>query len=157
MYEEYLEDIFHLSLTFIASKVKNITKKSKPEKSGDESKSEKESGSNAPDGDNALEESRAVMAKPNEDDSSSNESDKTVTLPDNEPKEMGLLSRIHFHVTLFLLWSMLAFLHVPSLLVWARNYHYSVRLEKDPAVIPSLILNICGAVLWQPGVPYSSR
>ncbi|KAL0279676.1 UNVERIFIED_CONTAM: hypothetical protein PYX00_001180 [Menopon gallinae] len=158
MYEEYLEDIFHLSLKFIASKVKNITQKSKQENKSSEGNEQKEeiTGS-APEGENSGGDSGALVEKPKENDSSSDESDKTVALPDNEPKEIGLLSTIHFHVTLFLLWSMLAFLHIPSLLVWARNYHYSVCLEKDPAVIPSLIVNICGAVLWQPGVPYSSR
>lgn len=150
MYEDYLEDLFKYSVKFVARKLKKVvTSKKSNEKSeahkeienhtsNEESKNEDDSTTNGKENEKALE----------------NASQKSNT---QEPVQVGGLSAIHFHVTVFLLWLLTAIIYIPTVLVWAKNYHYSVILEKDPALIPSVVLSICGAVLWQPGVPFSNR
>lgn len=72
-------------------------------------------------------------------------------------EEMDLLSNIHFHTSVFLIWLLTSILYVPSLQAWAKNHRYSILLEKDPSAIPSIIVCACGAVLWQSSVPKKSK
>ncbi|XP_075231360.1 GPI inositol-deacylase isoform X2 [Lycorma delicatula] len=65
------------------------------------------------------------------------------------PADLLDLTEINYHVTLLLLWFAATSIHVPSILVWARNYRYNSKLEPDPAIHSAVILSVCAAVLWQ--------
>ncbi|XP_050081396.1 GPI inositol-deacylase [Anopheles maculipalpis] len=60
---------------------------------------------------------------------------------------------INFHLPLFLLVILLALLNVPSVITWAKNYHYANTLQPDPSLVPALIVLVCLAVLWQLNTP----
>uniref|UniRef100_A0A182RLM9 GPI inositol-deacylase n=1 Tax=Anopheles funestus TaxID=62324 RepID=A0A182RLM9_ANOFN len=60
---------------------------------------------------------------------------------------------INFHLPLFFLVIMLALLNVPSVITWAKNYHYANTLQPDPSLVPALIVLVCLAVLWQLNTP----
>ncbi|EFA08175.1 GPI inositol-deacylase-like Protein [Tribolium castaneum] len=64
---------------------------------------------------------------------------------------------IFFHATLFLLWSILTVINVPSVLTWAHNFKFSTALKPDPAFYPGLVLSICALPLWQLDVPKIER
>ncbi|KAK6642802.1 hypothetical protein RUM43_004304 [Polyplax serrata] len=141
MYEEYLDDWFHYSINLIAKTVKKVVTKSskKPDKKEEESK------------DVVLQETKSDLK---EDQGESSEPPALEISPENsQPDEVDLLSAIHFHTSVFLVWLLTSLVYVPSALVWAKNYHYSMYLEKDSSVIPSIIVSACGAVLWQPSIP----
>lgn len=141
MYEEYLDDWFHYSINLIAKTVKKVVTKSskKPDKKEEESK------------DVVLKETKSDLK---EDQGESSEPPALEISPENsQPDEVDLLSAIHFHTSVFLVWLLTSLVYVPSALVWAKNYHYSMYLEKDSSVIPSIIVSACGAVLWQPSIP----
>ncbi|RZF49033.1 hypothetical protein LSTR_LSTR011395 [Laodelphax striatellus] len=63
------------------------------------------------------------------------------------------LSEINYHITVMLIWSTAALVHLPSVLVWAHNYRYSTKLEPDPAFWNGVILSVCAGVLWQGNLP----
>ncbi|XP_053681085.1 GPI inositol-deacylase [Anopheles nili] len=65
----------------------------------------------------------------------------------------GELMVINFHLPLFLLVIILALLNVPSVITWAKNYHYSNTLQPDPSLVPALTVLVCLAVLWQMNTP----
>ncbi|XP_040163104.1 GPI inositol-deacylase [Anopheles arabiensis] len=60
---------------------------------------------------------------------------------------------INFHLPLFLLVILLALLNVPSVITWAKNYHYANTLQPDPSLVPALAVLVCLAVLWQLNTP----
>ncbi|KFB42630.1 AGAP011299-PA-like protein [Anopheles sinensis] len=60
---------------------------------------------------------------------------------------------INFHLPLFFLVILLALLNVPSVITWAKNYHYSNTLQPDPSLVPALAVLACLAVLWQLNTP----
>uniref|UniRef100_A0AAG5DS14 GPI inositol-deacylase n=1 Tax=Anopheles atroparvus TaxID=41427 RepID=A0AAG5DS14_ANOAO len=60
---------------------------------------------------------------------------------------------INFHLPLFFLVILLALLNVPSVITWAKNYHYSNTLLPDPSLVPALTVLGCLAVLWQLNTP----
>uniref|UniRef100_A0A182WFP3 GPI inositol-deacylase n=1 Tax=Anopheles minimus TaxID=112268 RepID=A0A182WFP3_9DIPT len=60
---------------------------------------------------------------------------------------------INFHLPLFFLVIMLGLLNVPSVITWAKNYHYANTLQPDPSLVPALIVLVCLAVLWQLNTP----
>uniref|UniRef100_A0A182P0S5 GPI inositol-deacylase n=1 Tax=Anopheles epiroticus TaxID=199890 RepID=A0A182P0S5_9DIPT len=60
---------------------------------------------------------------------------------------------INFHLPLFLLVILLALLNVPSVITWAKNYHYANTLQPDPALVPALVVLVCLAILWQLNTP----
>lgn len=69
--------------------------------------------------------------------------------PNNNP--------IYFHATLFMLWTIVAAINVPSVLTWAHNFKYSPTLKRDPAFIPGIILSLCAIPLWQLELPKIER
>ncbi|XP_058053425.1 GPI inositol-deacylase [Anopheles bellator] len=64
---------------------------------------------------------------------------------------------INFHLPLFLLVILQAMLNVPSVVTWAKNYHYSNTLQPDPSLVPALVVLACLAVLWQLNTPRQVR
>uniref|UniRef100_A0A2M4AGR0 GPI inositol-deacylase n=1 Tax=Anopheles triannulatus TaxID=58253 RepID=A0A2M4AGR0_9DIPT len=64
---------------------------------------------------------------------------------------------INFHLPLFFLVLLLAVLNVPSVITWAKNYHYANTLQPDPSLVPALVVLVCLAVLWQLNTPRNVR
>lgn len=59
------------------------------------------------------------------------------------------LSGVNFHLPLFMMLSIVAFLNLPSMITWAKNYDYAMHLNPDPTLIPSLMIIIPMGFLWQ--------
>ncbi|XP_014242271.1 GPI inositol-deacylase isoform X2 [Cimex lectularius] len=76
--------------------------------------------------------------------------DKSVEIP---TFQIPSIDDISFHLTLLMLWTQVAIINVPSVLVWAKNYRYSSKLDPDPGYINCVILTICAGVLWQSEFP----
>uniref|UniRef100_A0A182QD08 GPI inositol-deacylase n=1 Tax=Anopheles farauti TaxID=69004 RepID=A0A182QD08_9DIPT len=75
--------------------------------------------------------------------------------PENETGDELMV--INFHLPLFFLVIMLALLNVPSVITWAKNYHYANTLLPDPSLVPALLVLVCLAVLWQLNTPRNVR
>ena len=63
------------------------------------------------------------------------------------------LSDINFHVPLFLLLLMISVLSAPSVVTWAKNYHYSAALPSDPMLVPASCVLLSLGVIWQLNTP----
>lgn len=64
------------------------------------------------------------------------------------------LSCINFHMTLFLLLSVLAALNIPTVLTWSRNYAYNEKvLQNDPSYYPAIASIIALSLIWQLPTP----
>lgn len=63
------------------------------------------------------------------------------------------LSDINFHLPMFFLLLMISILSAPSVVTWARNYHYSRTLSPDPMLIPATCVLISLGVIWQLHTP----
>lgn len=142
MYEEYLDDWFNYSIHLIAKTVKKAV-------TGTDKKLKNQSKKD--------EEGKEVNENTNSENVPESATLQRIRKESHESKEIDLLSAIHFHTSVFLIWLLTSLLYIPSLLMWAKNYHYSIFLENDPSVIPSIIVNGCGAILWQAKVPKKNR
>lgn len=141
MYEEYLEEWFNFSIKLIAKTVKKAVTKNTNQEPHVESTINNESSMPTAEEQNT-EADLTVVNAPEENTST---------------EEVDLLSAIHFHTSVFLIWLMLAGLQIPALLMWAKNYHYSVSLEGDPSLLSGITASVCGAVLWRSDVPKINR
>lgn len=63
------------------------------------------------------------------------------------------LSELNFHLPMFFLLLMMAILSAPSVVTWAKNYHYSRTLPQDPMLIPATCVLISLGVIWQLHTP----
>lgn len=90
-------------------------------------------------------EKKSTKNEGKQENNNSNDNEK----PNNDP--------IYFHATLFMLWTIVAAINVPSVLTWAHNFKYSATLKPDPAFIPGIILSLCAIPLWQLELPKIER
>ncbi|CRK87620.1 CLUMA_CG001416, isoform A [Clunio marinus] len=63
------------------------------------------------------------------------------------------LSDINFHLPIFYLLLMSAMFSLPSVVTWARNYHYSKQLSPDPMLIPATCILTALGFIWQMPTP----
>lgn len=63
------------------------------------------------------------------------------------------LSEINFHLPLFFLLLLLTMLSLPSVVTWAKNYHYSRVLSQDPTLVPACCVLAALGVIWQMPTP----
>lgn len=63
------------------------------------------------------------------------------------------LSEINFHLPIFFLLLVVTVLSLPSVVTWAKNYHYSRVLSTDPTLIPATCILIALAFIWQLPTP----
>ncbi|XP_044759364.1 GPI inositol-deacylase [Coccinella septempunctata] len=66
-------------------------------------------------------------------------------------------SSISFHGVMFLIWVLTTIINTPSVLTWARNYHFSSSLEPDPSFLPGFLLSLCTLALWQFEMPNTKK
>ncbi|KAK9500619.1 hypothetical protein O3M35_001854 [Rhynocoris fuscipes] len=67
--------------------------------------------------------------------------------------ELPPIKDISFHLTLMLLWAIVVVINIPTILVWAKQTRYSTKLHPDPGFLPSIIMSLCAAILWQTDTP----
>lgn len=60
---------------------------------------------------------------------------------------------INFHLPLFLLLVLLSILSVPSVVTWAKNYHYAKILTPDPMLAPATCVLVSLGFIWQMNTP----
>jgi hypothetical protein len=63
------------------------------------------------------------------------------------------LSEINFHLPMFFLLVIMAILSAPSVVTWAKNYHYSRVLTSDPMLLPATAVLVSLGVIWQLNTP----
>lgn len=63
------------------------------------------------------------------------------------------LDQINFHLPLFLLLVILSILSVPSVVTWAKNYHYARILNPDPMLQPATCVLVSLGFIWQMNTP----
>jgi hypothetical protein len=63
------------------------------------------------------------------------------------------LSEINFHLPMFFLLVIMAILAAPSVVTWAKNYHYSRVLASDPMLLPATAVLVSLGVIWQLNTP----
>lgn len=63
------------------------------------------------------------------------------------------LDEINFHFPLFFLLVVLAILGLPSVVTWAKNYHYARILTPDPMKLPATIVLTSLGFIWQLNTP----
>lgn len=63
------------------------------------------------------------------------------------------LSEVNFHLPLFYLLLLMTILSGPSIVTWAKNYHFSKVLSPDPTLIPATCVLIALGFVWQMQTP----
>ena len=74
----------------------------------------------------------------------------------NEKKPIDLTA-VNFQFTFALLWSAMAMLNLPTVIAWAQNGGRTpgggTQFERDPSLIPSVVLLLCLPFLWGDNFP----
>lgn len=63
------------------------------------------------------------------------------------------LSEINFHLPLLFLLVVITILSLPSVVTWAKNYHYARILSPDPMLFPATGILIALGAIWQLNTP----
>lgn len=63
------------------------------------------------------------------------------------------LSEVNFHLPIFYLLLLMTILSGPSIVTWAKNYHFSRVLSPDPTLIPATCVLIALGFIWQMQTP----
>lgn len=170
MYEDYLENFVFKTAKTIAMKLFGRIRRSKKVSDDDAAKSKKE---DADTSQSSLVESKPVETEENEEDKAEGEEidrvlDEAMAKQREEKakkdKELAAarveydditegLSDINFHLPMFFLLVIMAMLSAPSVVTWARDYHYSRTLSSDPMLIPATAVLLSLGVIWQLNTP----
>lgn len=169
MYEDYLENFVFKTAKKIAMKLFGRARRSKnaddDEMSSDESKNEEQK--------SLVESKDAAKDEGSEEDKAQAEEisrmlDEAMTKQREEKakkdKELAAarveydsiaegLSEINFHLPIFFLLIMMGILAAPSVVTWAKNYHFSRTLSPDPMLIPATCVLVSLGVIWQLNTP----
>ena len=74
----------------------------------------------------------------------------------NEKKSIDLTA-VNFQFTFALLWSAMAILNLPTVIAWAQNGGRTpgggTQFERDPSLIPSIVLLLCLPFMWGDNFP----
>lgn len=169
MYEDYLENFVFKTAKTIAMKLFGRIKRSKKESDDDATKAAAE--------EETVTSQSLVESTPNdgenEEDKAEEEEinrmlDEAMTKQREEKarkdKELAAaraeydsitdgLSEINFHLPVFFLLVIMAILSAPSVVTWAKNYHYSRTLTSDPMLVPATAVLLSLGVIWQLNTP----
>lgn len=169
MYEDYLENFVFKTAKTIAMKLFGRIKRSKKESEKISAEAKEENKENLS--------TEVVESAPNEDETEEDKAEeeeinrmldeameKQREEKAKKDKEMAAaraeydsitegLSEINFHLPLFFLLVIMAILSAPSVVTWAKNYHYSRVLASDPMLIPATAVLISLGVIWQMNTP----
>ena len=63
------------------------------------------------------------------------------------------LDEINFHLPLFFLLVVITILGLPSVVTWAKNYHFARILSPDPMRISATVVLSCLGFIWQFNTP----
>ena len=63
------------------------------------------------------------------------------------------LDEINFHLPLFFLLVVITILGLPSVVTWAKNYHFTRILSPDPMRISATVVLSCLGFIWQFNTP----
>lgn len=63
------------------------------------------------------------------------------------------LDEINFHLPLFFLLVVITILGLPSVVTWAKNYHFTRILSPDPMKISATVVLSCLGFIWQLNTP----
>lgn len=63
------------------------------------------------------------------------------------------LSGLHFHLPMFFLLVTITLLSMPSVVTWAKNYHFSRTLSPDPMLSHATCVLVSLGVIWQLNTP----
>lgn len=169
MYEDYLENFVFKTAKTIAIKLFGRIKRSKKESEEDlkesEQEKEKTQSTDLVESTTAGEETEKDKAEEEEINKMLDDAmEKQREEKDKKDKEAAVareeydsitegLSEINFHLPIFFLLVLVAILSAPSVVTWARNYHYSRNLPSDPMLIPATAVLISLGVIWQLNTP----
>jgi hypothetical protein len=164
MYEDYLENFVFKTAKTIAMKLFGRIRRSKKVSDDDASKPKEEDAGTSQ---SSLVESKPVETEENEEDKAEGEEIDRIldeAMKAKKDKEMAAarveydaitegLSDINFHLPMFFLLVIMAILSAPSVVTWARDYHYSRTLSSDPMLIPATAVLLSLGVIWQLNTP----
>nr|CAD7409491.1 unnamed protein product [Timema cristinae] len=180
MYDDYLEELFKISIQFLLKKKRgrNESKKETDQDNGDKEgakqtepeedreKDETEVGSSesgpAPSSTTDKPEDgpasrtdlgSAVVSAPSPSRTRSGEDTSKTVMSRHEGYEDSTLSQLHFNFTLLLLWLAGTVVHIPCVLVWAHNFRYNTKLTPDPSFLSGVVMCSCAGILWQGNFP----
>lgn len=166
MYEDYLETFVFKSAKAIAMKLFGKLKKGtteddtekpkdeidqKPTEAIEEKKSttdETENGNKDKEVDQMMVEAMAKQREENE----KKEKELAAARAEYDSIAEGL-SAINFHLPLFLLLLVMTGLSIPSVVTWAKNYHFSRVLSSDPYLVHATCVIAALGVIWQMPTP----
>lgn len=165
MYEEYLENFVFKTAKIIAMKLfgrvrkpqnedepveerpTSSDKENSPEELDNNKNNEGESGDDE-DVKKMLDEAHAKQKE----DKARRQQEEAAARAEYDSITIGL-DQINFHLPLFLLLVLLSMLSVPSVVTWAKNYHFAKILSPDPMLIPSTCVLVSLGFIWQMNTP----
>ncbi|KAG5671431.1 hypothetical protein PVAND_001627 [Polypedilum vanderplanki] len=183
MYEDYLENFVFKTAKFIAMKLFGRVRKPKndqnEEKESDETeKTEPNEAKNKSDlkkDENEGETSQSLMKSDSQSDLLNDENEEVEKMLDEMMKKQREeklksekenaasrveydsltegLDEINFHLPIFFLLVVITILSMPSVVTWAKNYHYARILTPDPMKISATAVLVSLGVIWQLNTP----
>lgn len=174
MYEDYLENFVFKTAKKIAMKLFGRAKRSKTATDDDEATTEETKSEDQSEEQKALVESKESEAEEKSEEDKAQEEEVKRMLDEAMTKQReekakkdkeaaaarveydGItdgLSEINFHLPMFFLLIMMGILAAPSVVTWAKNYHYSRTLSPDPMLIPATCVLVSLGVIWQLNTP----
>lgn len=171
MYEEYLENFVFKTAKIIAMKLFGRVRKPQKDES-DESHNNKEKKSEttavAADAGENPEEFENNSSGIGDDEEVNKSVEETSAKQKEEEKKRQQeeaiaraeydsitagFDEINFHLPLLLLLVLLSILSVPSVVTWAKNYHYAKILSPDPMLLPATCVLVSLGFIWQMNTP----
>ncbi|KPI93003.1 hypothetical protein RR46_14224 [Papilio xuthus] len=136
MYQDYLEDYVYKLLAIIGSRICKLFSSK-----GSNEKTKLLSVDNENDNDKETKEESKV--------SKSGKNTKPDDYDDDDIIINEEMSKLNFHMMMFLLWLIITIINIPILLTWARNFKYCVTMKDDSSYIPACVMTVCSGVIWQ--------
>lgn len=172
MYEQYLENFVFKTAKIIAMKLFGRVRKPQKDESDESHNNEAESETRAVVADadkkcpeeleeNNLngnvddEEVKETMEEPSakqKEEEKKRQQEEAIARAEYDSITAGF-DEINFHLPLFLLLVLLSILSVPSVVTWAKNYHYAKILSPDPMLIPATCVLVSLGFIWQMNTP----
>lgn len=173
MYEDYLENFVFKTAKKIAMKLFGRAKRSKKEEEDEANPDESKAEESNPEQKSLVESTTVENDEVSEEDKAQEEEisrmleeamKKQREEKAKKDKELAAarveydgitegLSEINFHLPMFFLLIMMGILSAPSVVTWAKNYHYSKILSPDPMLIPATFVLVSLGVIWQLNTP----
>ena len=172
MYEDYLETFVFKTAKLIAMKLFGRVRKSKNEEAEAEPTSKETETEIKEDQEEKPEDKQVAEINDEDIDEKAVETDKLLDEVMKQQQEEKAkrdkelaaarveydeisegMSEMNFHLPLFFLLLVITLLSAPSVVTWAKNYHYSRVLTPDPTLIPAVCILAALSVIWQMKTP----